>query len=196
MYESSYRREKSNSSQSVFELTMGMKEVEDVASLVETASSGCSVADDLMGVVKKPLCDACPHCRDCCQNEDCAECLKKASLDSTVATTGCPPGKCRSPCNTYYTMCQIRRHNTRDSCWLVAGATVYDATPILEHHPGGMDSILRKGGGVKDCTVDIQFHSRGGRDAWKRCIIGKVKECGSDENQATENRPWKFPWFQ
>jgi cytochrome b involved in lipid metabolism len=77
----------------------------------------------------------------------------------------------------HYTMSQISRHNSINSAWLVAGDKIYDATSYLQIHPGGEASILRKSGGVCDCTEDFQFHSKKGRKLWQKHFVGKVKAC-------------------
>ncbi len=60
-----------------------------------------------------------------------------------------------------YTMCQVRRHCTADSCWLIAHGKVYDVTRMVKKHPGGERSILRHAG--KESTEDFDFHSKSGK---------------------------------
>ena len=69
---------------------------------------------------------------------------------------------------------EVAAHNTMEAgVWLVAHGYVYDATPMLkEGHPGGEESILRRGGGVVDATQDYDFHSREARAKWKKNIVG------------------------
>ena len=136
-------------------------------------------------------CDACPNCDDACDNLACEHCYAKRN--NNIAETASKFGVQQQ--QQRFTMCQIRRHNHAESAWLVAGDTVYDATRYLAVHPGGRESILRRAGGVKDCTMDIQFHGKRGQQAWKNCIIGKVKQCGCDD-AAMDCRPWKLFWFQ
>ena len=93
---------------------------------------------------------------------------------------------------TYYTICQVRRHNTRESCWLVAGDTIYDATPYLKTHPGGMKSILRKGGGAVDVTRDLQFHSAVGQRMFQKYKIGKIQPCGGSGYDENKKAFWVF----
>jgi len=76
-----------------------------------------------------------------------------------------------------FTICEIRKHNHVESCWLVAGNDVYDATDYLQRHPAGPECILRKAGGAQDCSEDIKFHSKAGKHIWKRCRIGQVQPC-------------------
>lgn len=127
-------------------------------SLAETVSVG----DSDGGREELYFCDACHECDDVCANLKCQDCKdkrKKTNIDKK------------------YTMCQIRRHDTEESCWLVVGSSIYDASNYIKSHPGGSYSILRKGGGVEDCTEDLMFHSKTGRQAWKRLRIGEVCSC-------------------
>lgn len=52
---------------------------------------------------------------------------------------------------------EVRKHNSRDSCWVVVAGEVYDVTGFLEDHPGGIAPILKVAGG--DATrVFIPIH--------------------------------------
>lgn len=119
-------------------------------------------------------CDSCPHCADRCGNENCQTCVNKihkTQPPSGATFLGCPDDE------TYYTMCQIRRHNHTDSAWLLVGDTIYDATEYITKHPGGQTSILKKSGGVVDCSIDFEFHSKGARRMWRKYKVGKLCSC-------------------
>ena len=45
---------------------------------------------------------------------------------------------------------EVQKHNTRESCWVVIDGQVYDATSILDTHPGGTAVLLKNAG--KDAT--------------------------------------------
>ena len=70
---------------------------------------------------------------------------------------------------------EIKRHNTLEDCWIISKNKVYNATPFIKIHPGGFKSILKRAGGVKDCSVDFDFHSSNGRKVWKKYQIGIVE---------------------
>eukprot|EP00541_Cyclophora_tenuis_P017910 CAMPEP_0116575214 /NCGR_PEP_ID=MMETSP0397-20121206/19833_1 /TAXON_ID=216820 /ORGANISM="Cyclophora tenuis, Strain ECT3854" /LENGTH=147 /DNA_ID=CAMNT_0004104081 /DNA_START=28 /DNA_END=468 /DNA_ORIENTATION=+ len=107
-------------------------------------------------------CDSCPFCADTCDDPTCEACESKMKSNT----------KCHSlpffgkNDEKFFTMCQVRRHCTRDSAWLLVGDTIYDATFYLSRHPGGDKSILRKAGGVCDCSVDFNFHSKHAKQMW------------------------------
>ena len=91
-------------------------------------------------------CDACAFCDDVC---GCSICIEKPKKQKDAE----------------YTMCQVKRHNTRQSCWLVAHRVVYDATDFIPNHPAGVWPIMQRAG--SDCTVDYDFHSSWSKDMRK-----------------------------
>ena len=119
-------------------------------------------------------CDACPHCQDMCSNPQCCFC--------SGGSADCNPFSSSSE-NTSYTMCQVSRHCTVDSAWLVVGDTIYDATFYISRHPGGSESILKKSGGRVDCTVDFDFHSKKAQAMWRKHKVGKLRPCVSTAQQ-------------
>jgi cytochrome b involved in lipid metabolism len=50
----------------------------------------------------------------------------------------------------YQTCEQVAQHASEDDAWTVFRGRVYNITPYLHYHPGGVE-ILMKGAG-KDCT--------------------------------------------
>ena len=92
----------------------------------------------------------------------------------------------------YYTRSEIRRHNNEQSAWIVAGENVYDVTDYIEHHPGGKYSIVKKSGGVVDCTRDLKFHSKSGQKYWDQFLIGKVTNFPSKNGLPIEKEWWRF----
>ena len=97
---------------------------------------------------------------------------------------------------TTYTICQVQRHNHKDSAWIVAGVYIYDVTSYLSNHPGGTNSLLSRAGGVRDCTRDLNFHSKQGQKVWEQYKIGRLVECPACTPeqrrmiQRHESRPW------
>jgi len=135
-------------------------------------------------------CDACPYCADVCTDPLCGACTKKqnrlccSKVDRKSQQSAdlmqfpfFGNGTCEQNDLKFYTPCQIRRHCHESSAWLVCGDTIYDATKHIENHPGGRSSILRKSGGMTDCSVDLSFHSKRGQKMWKNCFVGKVHTC-------------------
>ena len=149
------------------------------ASMVDSGIDSCSnshVADD--------HCDACPDCDDCCVNPSCRKCVDTCKRLKRAAECGTSTTK-----TVTYTMCQVRRHATRESCWLVANKRIYDVTTYLAsgRHPGGAGAILKRAG--QDATKDFKFHPKAARGMWERYKIGIVAKCAS---VAPSRSPWKL----
>lgn len=155
-----------------------------------------SAADMLELPPESSSCDACPHCSDTCGDDQCSACTIK---NETADVICCQVTKSlnASSATAHYTMCQVRRHNHEGSAWLVAGDTIYDATSYMHNHPGGVKSILRKAGGEQDCTRDFQFHSRQGKQLFKKCEVGKLRECScSSSSEPDAKQQWWAFWFR
>lgn len=111
-------------------------------------------------------CDACIGCADVCGVKGCRTCQMKMQQ----------PGVKKHAELNKFTMCQVRRHNTRGDCWLVAHGKVYDATNFMGRHPAGVEPILKRAGA--DATVDYDFHSNKARKkTWAPLLLGKVARC-------------------
>mmetsp|Transcript_406 Transcript_406/g.447 ORF Transcript_406/g.447 Transcript_406/m.447 type:complete len:180 (+) Transcript_406:113-652(+) len=123
---------------------------------------------------REPLCNACPFCADTCGNPSCQRCKNRSCSQNTAENPLLFVG---SKSIKYYTMCQLRRHNTLQSAWILVGENIYDVTSYISKHPGGRTSILRRAGGKMDCSVDFEFHSKSARKLWRNYKIGKLCPC-------------------
>ena len=57
-----------------------------------------------------------------------------------------------------YTTEEVAKHCTKEDCWIIIGEMVYDVTPFVEQHPGGIGPMVALAG--KDCTdVFANYHS-------------------------------------
>lgn len=127
------------------------------------------------GCASEPLhapSEPCPCCANHCQRQ-------------------IPKSICGPSSTVYFTRCQVQQHNSPESAWLVAGNDIYDATEYISMHPGGTNSILKKAGGVVDCTEDLNFHSKAGRKVWKKYHVGKLATCPYDGSSQTKGW-WPF----
>lgn len=60
------------------------------------------------------------------------------------------------------TLGEVRKHNARDDAWMIIQNKVYDVTPYVEYHPGGIDMIVSAAGKVwmdehfcvRECSLD------------------------------------------
>lgn len=127
-------------------------------------------AGELVILEQPSVCDACAYCEDTCRLPTCRDCAAKRAYNSGEGGANARERK------SSYTLCEIRRHRTLASCWLVAKGQVFDVTSYLQRHPAGAIAIARKAGG-RDCTEDLQFHSAGAQKLWKNFRIGTVRPC-------------------
>eukprot|EP00752_Nemacystus_decipiens_P017734 g15901.t2 len=49
------------------------------------------------------------------------------------------------------TKAEVRLHNSQHDCWSIFRGKVYNLTPFLHYHPGGIPEIMKGAG--KDCTA-------------------------------------------
>ena len=73
-----------------------------------------------------------------------------------------------------YTIEEIKYHNHKNDCWLVANNNVYNVTEFIKLHPAGSGSILKYAG--TDCTEHFNFHSKKAHKIWNEYKIGKIKK--------------------
>uniref|UniRef100_A0A7S3LGK6 Cytochrome b5 heme-binding domain-containing protein n=1 Tax=Amphora coffeiformis TaxID=265554 RepID=A0A7S3LGK6_9STRA len=147
-------------------------------------------ASDDSSLVGSGPCEACPYCSDTCGDDSCKLCVNKTCLE--ISTPTCPP---RSASLPVFTLCQVRKHCTEKSVWIVAGKDIYDVTAYIDRHPGGRECILRKAGGARDCTDDFQFHSKAGRRGWNKYKVGVLVPCpGHASHQDEQEKPWWQFW--
>lgn len=77
-----------------------------------------------------------------------------------------------------YTMEEVAKHNSEHSAWFVHEGSVYDATPFLDEHPGGAESILITAG--MDATEDFNaIHSSKAKAMLKQYYLGQLGESSS-----------------
>jgi len=107
-------------------------------------------------------CDACSFCNDTCDNTSCQDCRFQCSNDSLLSK------------ERFISMCELRRHDSINSAWLLIDKHVYDVTNYIENHPGGIKSILKFTGGAKNCKEDMGFHSKAANKMIKQYRIGKI----------------------
>lgn len=53
-----------------------------------------------------------------------------------------------------FTREEIEKHDKEDDCWVVINGKVFDATSVLDWHPGGKAPIMAHAGKVHNDTTD------------------------------------------
>lgn len=77
-----------------------------------------------------------------------------------------------------FTREEIEKHNKEGDCWIVVNEKVYDATSVLEWHPGGKASIMAHAGKVHLATNDDfnSIHDGYAFEKLKECVLGDVTD--------------------
>ena len=131
-------------------------------------------------------CDACMFCFDTCCSSACATCAAKSAREAEIISVGSGrrSRKMRgsNPLQQQgqgrrITACQLKRHRTIGSPWLVMDGKVIDCSDYIMRHPGGMQSILRHAGNVESCRQDFDMHPPAARRLWMQKSIGRLVDC-------------------
>ncbi|KAF7713010.1 Uncharacterized protein PECH_007246 [Penicillium ucsense] len=77
-----------------------------------------------------------------------------------------------------FTREEIEKHNKEDDCWIIVNGKVYDATSVLDWHPGGKATILGHAGKVHAETTEAfeSIHDDYAEQKLSECVIGVVTE--------------------
>lgn len=79
---------------------------------------------------------------------------------------------------TEYTLEEVSKHNTTQSCWVIVDDLVYDVTDFINNHPGSKEPFNKYGG--KDATAKfktIAKHNKSHVQTFMKVLcIGKVKK--------------------
>lgn len=59
-----------------------------------------------------------------------------------ISTSQLPISTTQETKNNFYTIEEVSKHNSKESCWTVIRGEVYDLTQWIDKHPGGADKIL------------------------------------------------------
>uniref|UniRef100_A0A131XHK8 Cytochrome b5 reductase 4 n=1 Tax=Hyalomma excavatum TaxID=257692 RepID=A0A131XHK8_9ACAR len=69
---------------------------------------------------------------------------------------------------------ELVKHNKKDDAWICLKGRVYNVTPYMEYHPGGVDELL-KGVGKDATDLFNQVHKWVNFESMlEKCLIGKV----------------------
>lgn len=144
-------------------------------------------------------CDACIGCNDVCGNTKCFFCaqkeyqLRRAFAASSEDATPRGSSKTRRPqwehrfessqssslhnVDRKYSSCEVMRHQSKKSCWVVADGNVYDVTDLLSSHPGGMNALLEAALKGTDCGPIMAKHPSSARRVLANYRLGAFYKC-------------------
>lgn len=76
--------------------------------------------------------------------------------------------------STVYRIDEISKHTTESDLWFVRRGKVYNVTPFVDEHPGGLDTLLAVAG--KDGTIDFDAvgHSQSAIEDLEKYYIGEL----------------------
>ncbi|KAL1593157.1 hypothetical protein SLS60_010764 [Paraconiothyrium brasiliense] len=77
-----------------------------------------------------------------------------------------------------FTREEIEKHDNEYDCWIVVDGKVYDATSVLDWHPGGKAAITNHAGKVHQDSTDefASIHDGYAYQKLKECILGTVTD--------------------
>ncbi|XP_065650080.1 cytochrome b5 reductase 4 isoform X5 [Hydra vulgaris] len=103
--------------------------------------------------------------------------------------------------NGSITLEELAKHSTLKDCWTAIRGKVYNITPYLEFHPGGIDELM-KSAGIDATTIFDQVHRWVNIESMlAKCYLGPLKvniekyltiEASNDDG---DDKP-RFDWFQ
>ncbi|KXJ89323.1 hypothetical protein Micbo1qcDRAFT_212694 [Microdochium bolleyi] len=98
----------------------------------------------------------------------------KPSVENQIATIKQEAGTPQKQ----FTREEVEKHDSADDCWLVIDGKVYDATSVLDWHPGGKAAIASHAGKVHQQTTDefASIHDDYAYQKLKECAIGTLTD--------------------
>ncbi|XP_025300666.3 cytochrome b5 reductase 4 isoform X1 [Canis lupus dingo] len=69
---------------------------------------------------------------------------------------------------------ELKRHNTKDDCWICIRGFVYNVSPYMEYHPGGEDELMRAAGSDGTDLFDQVHRWVNYESMLKECLVGRM----------------------
>ena len=57
-------------------------------------------------------------------------------------------------------MSEVKKHNTKESAWVILNDQIYDLTQFMSDHPGGEDVVLKWSGGKNATKIWNAIHKK------------------------------------
>jgi cytochrome-b5 reductase len=77
---------------------------------------------------------------------------------------------------------ELKKHNTKDDCWIAIRGKVYNITKYLDYHPGGVPELIR-GAGIDGTKLFDEYHPWVNiEQLLAKCYIGPLKSPTLDFN--------------
>jgi cytochrome b involved in lipid metabolism len=77
----------------------------------------------------------------------------------------------------FFTKQDLAQHNTENDLWILIHGYVLNVTNFVHHHPGGVQMIMKGGGGEKDAAdLFVSYHQPGTISLFNSFCIGRIKK--------------------
>lgn len=87
--------------------------------------------------------------------------------------------------SSVYSVSEIAKHNKEQDLWIVLHGNVYDVTPFVDEHPGGVDTLKDVAGGDGSQAFDSVGHSESAKAMLTKYLVGRL----SDEDKKASISP-------
>ena len=84
---------------------------------------------------------------------------------------------------------EVAKHTTEQDLWMVIHGKVYDVTPFVDEHPGGVNTLTDVGGVDGTAEFDGVGHSDSAKDMLTKYLVGEL----SEEDKAAAKAAKKGP---
>ncbi|XP_013982125.1 cytochrome b5 [Salmo salar] len=76
---------------------------------------------------------------------------------------------------TYYTLEEVKTHNTTTDAWLIIHDKVYNVTSFLQEHPGGVEIVMMEAGADATASFEAVGHSPDAKEMLIQFYIGELQ---------------------
>ncbi|XP_067837559.1 cytochrome b5 [Heptranchias perlo] len=74
----------------------------------------------------------------------------------------------------YYSLEELKQHNSGNSAWILIHNNIYDVTKFLEEHPGGEEVLKEQAGGDATEAFEDVGHSTDAQEMTKQYLLGEL----------------------
>lgn len=81
---------------------------------------------------------------------------------------------------------ELMCHKEVNDCWIALHGRVYNVTPYLDYHPGGVDELMRGAGKDATALFNEVHHFVNFSSMLKKCLVGDYCPVASPSDEAME----------
>jgi len=84
-----------------------------------------------------------------------------------------------------WTLDEVKKHNTSEDAWMALRGKVYNITPYLKYHPGGVNTLL-KAAGTDGTALFDKFHAWvNAHGIMEACCVGRLASAAATASSAS-----------